>query len=57
MNNIDQLFNSEMKVINIGLAGFAEELDEQDVPVVHVDWKPPAGGNEKVQNLLNQLES
>jgi len=57
MNNINKLFNSDLKVINIGLAGFAEELDDLGVEVVHVDWKPPAGGNEKVQNLLNQLKN
>ncbi len=56
MDKVKQLFDGELKVINIGLSGFAEELDEQEVPVVHVDWKPPAGGNKKVQNLLNQLK-
>lgn len=57
MEKINKLFNSDLNVINLGLAGFAEELDEQGVDAIHVDWKPPAGGNEKVQNLLDQLKN
>ncbi|MFP4686645.1 MAG: fdrA domain protein [bacterium] len=55
MNKINKLFDSELKVINIGLIGFAEELRNRNTEVVHVDWKPPAGGNKKVQNLLGKL--
>jgi len=56
MNRINKLFQSEVKVINIGLATFADELRERGTRVVHVDWKPPAGGNKKVQGLLNKLK-
>jgi FdrA protein len=56
MNRINKLFQSEVKVINIGLATFADELRQRGTQVVHVDWKPPAGGNKKVQGLLNKLK-
>ena len=41
MNPINQLFRSELKVINLGLAGFRQALDDAHAPVVQVDWKPP----------------
>ena len=40
MNRIHQLFRSELKVINLGLAGFKQALDDARVPAVQVDWKP-----------------
>ena len=40
MNPINQLFRSELKVINLGLAGFKQALDDARVPAVQVDWKP-----------------
>jgi len=45
-----------IKVINIGLELFAETLKEQGVAVIHVDWRPPAGGDRKMVGLLNKLE-
>ncbi len=57
MEPIDQLFEEEIKVINMGIPSFRDELADQDVPVVHVDWRPPAGGNEKVQSLLSDIKS
>jgi hypothetical protein len=37
---INRLFHSELKVINLGLTGFRQALDDARVPVVQVDWKP-----------------
>src|ERR1019366_3289443 len=39
-STINQLFKSKLKVINLGLAGFKQALDDARVPVVQVDWKP-----------------
>jgi hypothetical protein len=41
MPSLNQLFGSELKVINLGLSGFKQALDDAHVPVVQVDWKPP----------------
>jgi FdrA protein len=49
------LLKQPVKVINIGLEGFAKELASQDVPVVHVQWSPPAGGDPKLADLLSKL--
>lgn len=56
MSEKRELIGQKIKVINIGLELFAETLTEQDVDVVHVDWKPPAGGDSKMVELLSKLE-
>lgn len=45
-----------LRVINIGLASFAEDLRAQAVPVVDLDWRPPAGGNARLAALLDALQ-
>ncbi|MFT5509740.1 MAG: hypothetical protein ACI89J_002827 [Hyphomicrobiaceae bacterium] len=51
------LLNRPVKVINIGLKGFSEELDRQGVDVTQMDWSPPAGGNLKFADLLSRLHA
>ena len=50
-----RLFASPLSVINIGLSGFAGELAGAGVPVTHVDWTPPAGGDAELATLLARL--
>ncbi len=45
-----------VQAINAGLESFAENLTAQDTPVVHVDWRPPAGGNEKLMSILERMK-
>lgn len=52
-----ELIGQRIKVINIGLELFAETLKAQGVDVIHVDWRPPAGGDKKMAELLDKLES
>jgi len=54
---IMQLLERKPVVINVGLEGFADELDSQDVTVVHLDWRPPAGGDAELADLLSRLGS
>ena len=51
----NNLLEQPIKVINVGLEGFAKELETQSVPVVHVQWAPPAGGDPKLAELLSKL--
>jgi FdrA protein len=44
-----------MAAINVGLESFAANLKDQDAPNIHVDWKPPAGGNEKLAGILERM--
>lgn len=43
------------RVINLGLELFATQLKACGVPVVHVDWRPPAGGDTRLASLLERL--
>ncbi|MBK8045724.1 MAG: acyl-CoA synthetase FdrA [Anaerolineales bacterium] len=48
---------SPLAVINVGLESFATSLTEQGVTVVNVDWRPPAGGNEKLMGILARMKA
>ena len=49
------LLEAPPRVINIGLASFADDLKKQDAEIVNVDWSPPARGNIELANLLAKL--
>ncbi len=44
-----------LAAINVGLESFADSLKDQGAEVVWVDWRPPAGGNEKLAALLARM--
>ncbi len=50
-----ELLRSKVKVVNIGLPLFAGALTSRDIPVVQVEWTPPAGGDERLIELLDRL--
>ena len=41
--------------INVGLESFHDALAAQDAAAVHVDWRPPAGGDEKLMAILRKM--
>ncbi len=45
------------RVVNIGLPLFAAELARLGLPVTHVAWRPPAGGDPRLAALLERLEA
>ncbi len=45
-----------LAAINVGLESFTESLLAQEAPVIHVDWKPPAGGNERLMGILAKMK-
>lgn len=45
-----------LEAINVGLESFAENLVAQGTPTVHVDWKPPAGGNDRLMSILEKMK-
>lgn len=46
----------EMNVINIGIRDFSESISKQSVPVINIEWKPPAGGNIELIEILDRLK-
>lgn len=64
LNSLDNLTEVDLsilqqpvKAINIGLESFAESLNDQNASVIHVDWRPPAGGNEELMAILQRMKS
>jgi len=55
VRKIHELFGEELKVINMGLDSFAENLRREKVDVLQMDWRPPAGGNKRLISLLDKL--
>lgn len=45
-----------LAAINVGLESFYESLISQEAQAVHVDWRPPAGGNERLAGLLQKMK-
>ena len=56
VKKINELFNEDLVVINMGLDVFGENLKKEEVKVVPMNWKPPAGGNKKLISLLEKLD-
>lgn len=52
-----EAIQAPLHAINVGLESFAESLDRQGAPVLHVEWRPPAGGNEKLMGILARMKA
>jgi hypothetical protein len=50
-----ELLAGPVRVVNIGLAGFARDLAAHGTEVVQVDWAPPAGGKPELLAALAEL--
>lgn len=50
-----KLLQEGPNTINVGLRSFHESSKDQDISSSHVEWKPPAGGDKELINLLNKL--
>lgn len=51
----DAVLAAPPHVVNVGLATFADSLRDQGVPVIDVDWRPPAGGDPELLDLLDRV--
>lgn len=55
MDDLMELFSRSLVAINVGIRDFGEALEQQGVQVVYVEWAPPAGGDQEMIDLLDQL--
>ncbi len=53
---LQDIFNKDLKVINIGLEMFKDDLVKQGAQVSQVRFLPPADGDERVLEALDYLE-
>lgn len=51
------LLSRPPRVVSIGLDIFSRDLGTLGVPVVQVDWRPPAGGDPALVELLARLDA
>lgn len=56
-DKILQLINTTPSVINVGLKSFATAIDESGADVVQFNWRPVAGGDEKLMKVLQFLNN
>ena len=52
---VNELFSSNIEVVNIGLESFSEAVRDQDHRAVHVEWTPPAGADDEAIACLDRL--
>ncbi|MEZ4661431.1 MAG: acyl-CoA synthetase FdrA [Caldilineaceae bacterium] len=51
------ILEDPLTALNIGLEIFTDSLRSQGAAVVQVDWRPPAGGNERLAGILARMKS
>jgi FdrA protein len=49
------VLNKPLAAINFGLESFMDSLVAQQAQAIQVDWRPPAGGNEKLMSILERM--
>ena len=49
-------FGDGLTAINVGVESFYDSLKAQGATAVQVDWRPPAGGNEKLMAILAKMK-
>jgi NifU-like protein involved in Fe-S cluster formation len=56
MNKINELFNSKVYAINVGIEFFKDDILKQNASATHLEWTPPGGGNPELIAALDKLE-
>ena len=51
-----ETFRGDLTAVNVGLESFYDSLKGQGAAVIQVDWRPPAGGNEKLMDILAKMK-
>ena len=49
---IQKLFQSKLIVVNVGTAVLGDAAEKQGADVIQVNWKPLAGGDKEMQEIL-----
>jgi len=51
-----ETIDGPLAAVNVGLESFYDSLVTQGAQAVQVEWKPPAGGNEKLASILARMK-
>jgi FdrA protein len=58
MTSVDlSAIKQPLVAINVGLESFTESLSAQGAEAIQVDWRPAAGGNEKLMGILERMRN
>ncbi len=49
-------FQGKLAAINVGVESFYDSLKAQGAEAIQVEWRPPAGGNEKLMAILAKMK-
>ncbi len=49
------LFGQKVKVVNVGIESFYDDLKSQNVPVVQMSWTVPNATDKQNRDLANRL--
>ncbi|MFQ5435467.1 MAG: hypothetical protein ACE5FD_11380, partial [Anaerolineae bacterium] len=49
-------FQGQVAAINVGVESFYDSLKAQGASAIQVEWRPPAGGNEKLMAILAKMK-
>ncbi len=52
-----EAINEPLAAINVGLETFYESLTTQGAQAIHVEWRPPAGGDDRLQSILEKMKA
>ena len=52
-----EIFSARPSAINVGLESFYHSLLAQGAAAIHVDWKPPAGGDDRLMGILAKMKA
>jgi hypothetical protein len=52
---IAELLEKGPRAINVGLRDFARDLEDQQVAVLQLDWRPPEPEDKEMKRLLELL--
>lgn len=55
MKKLEDLLKARPVFVNVGVRDFGESLRQAGFEVVYVEWTPPAGGDTKLAELLDDL--
>ncbi len=56
MSKINELFTSEINVINVGIELFNNDILAQNASATHLEWSPPGGGKPQIITALNKID-
>ena len=54
---INKLFQSDLKVLNVGVELFHNAIKNTDGESINLDWKPPCGGDKQFFEIIKKIRA